>query len=203
MLPPRTVLAGDARVLLFVLPVCTQNQKYYRGLFKNKMGCNVRTGAVIILTINKLHPGRLPPLLPPPLVPVCFMLALRPPGALCEPLLWPRDVELVLEMVLSSCSMEHRSAIRASRSTVSPWFSASANGSIRGDETAVWGVVGFRCAIIFSGLLLMLFPLTVYVIHREAVGEVGYVCLLPQRRLLQCFLWPAIIQTLHTWKQRV
>lgn len=81
-LPPRTVLAGDARVLLLVLP----------------------------------------PLLPPPLVPVCLVLALRPPG---PRLLWPRDVEFGLEMVLSSCSMEHKSAMRASKSTVSPWFNAS------------------------------------------------------------------------------
>lgn len=79
-LPPRTVLAGEARVLLLVLP----------------------------------------PLLPPPLVPVCLVLALRPPGALCWPLFWLREAEFGLEMVFSSCSMEHRSAIRASRSTVSP-----------------------------------------------------------------------------------
>lgn len=75
---------------------------------------------------------RLPPLLPPPLVPVCLALALRPPGALCWPLLWPRDVEFGLEMVLSSCSIVHRSAIRASRSTVSPWFNASAGSKDEG-----------------------------------------------------------------------
>lgn len=33
----------------------------------------------------------------------------------------------LLLMVLSSCSMEERSAIRASKSTFSPWFNASAN----------------------------------------------------------------------------
>lgn len=67
-----------------------------------------------------------PPLLPPPLLPMCLVLALWPPGARCCPLLWLREEEFGLEMVLSSCSMEHRSAMRASRSTVSPWFNASA-----------------------------------------------------------------------------
>lgn len=67
-----------------------------------------------------------PPLLPPPLVPVCLVLALWPPGTRCCALLWQREVEFGLEIVLSSCSMEHRSAMRASRSTVSPWFNASA-----------------------------------------------------------------------------
>lgn len=35
------------------------------------------------------------------------------------------DEDEGLPMVLSSCSMEHRSAMRASRSTGSPWFMAS------------------------------------------------------------------------------
>lgn len=79
------------------------------------------------LFVLKAHKSAgLPPLLPPPLVPVCLVLALRPPAALCWPLLWLREVEFGLEMVFNSCSMEHRSAIRASRSTVSPWFNASA-----------------------------------------------------------------------------
>lgn len=68
----------------------------------------------------------LPPLLPPPLGTMCLALAPRPPGPRCWLLLWLRDEALGLEMVLSSCSMEQRSAIRASRSTVSPWLSASA-----------------------------------------------------------------------------
>ena len=39
--------------------------------------------------------------------------------------------------------------------------------------------------------------LTVYVVHWKAVGEVGHVCLLSERRLLQRLLGPAIIQTLQ------
>lgn len=38
--------------------------------------------------------------------------------------------------------------------------------------------------------------LTIYVVHREAVGEVSHVCLLPKRRFLQWPLGPTIIQTL-------
>lgn len=71
----------------------------------------------------------LPPLLPPPP---------RLTGALWWPLTSPGRVSrmeppLGLPMVLSSCSMEHRSAMRASRSTGSPWFSASAetDGHVR------------------------------------------------------------------------
>lgn len=77
LLPPRTVEAGEARVLLLVLP----------------------------------------PLLPPP---VCLVLAERPVG-LCLDL----PSEALLMGLLSSCSIEHRSAMRASRSTVSPWLMAS------------------------------------------------------------------------------
>lgn len=39
--------------------------------------------------------------------------------------------------------------------------------------------------------------LTIYVVHGEAVGEVGHVGLLAERRLLQGLLGPAVIQTLH------
>lgn len=39
--------------------------------------------------------------------------------------------------------------------------------------------------------------LTVYVVHREAVGEVGHVGFLTERRLLQGLLGPAVIQTLY------
>lgn len=41
-----------------------------------------------------------------------------------------------LPMVLSSCSMEHRSAMRASRSTGSPWFMASVEEKkVEGDNS--------------------------------------------------------------------
>lgn len=67
---------------------------------------------------------------------------------------------------------------------------------------------GCGCVYFFSWTATMLllywlehwmkrWGLTIYVIHGKAVGEVGHVCLLPKRRLLQCLLWPAIIQTLH------
>lgn len=80
LLPSRTVEAGEALVLLLVLP----------------------------------------PLLPPP---VCLVLVERPVG-LCLNL--PSEVLLMgLPIVLSSCSIEHRSAMRASKSTVSPWLMAS------------------------------------------------------------------------------
>lgn len=157
----------------------------------------------------------LPPLLPPPLVPVCLVLALRPPGARCWPLLWPRDVEFGLEMVLSSCSMEHRSAIRASRSTVSPWFNASA-GSNRSDiEKEQRKGEGFKdlISLIFLDLCCHYTDLdhcqwdgrglTVYVVHWEAIGEVGHVCLLSERRLLQRLLGPAIIQTLQSTHRHI
>lgn len=57
--------------------------------------------------------------------------------------------------------------------------------------------------LVWSGQCVREWCLTIYVIHWEAVGEVGHVCLLSERGLLQCFLWPAIIQTLqrtHTQK---
>ncbi len=91
-LPTLTVDAGEARVLLLVLP---------------------------------------PLLLAPPLLlPVCLVLWLRPAGGFWRTLVSParprREGALLgLPTVLSSCSMEQRSAIRASRSTASPWFRAS------------------------------------------------------------------------------
>lgn len=45
--------------------------------------------------------------------------------------------------------------------------------------------------------------LTVYVVHGEAVGEVGHVGLLPEGRFLQGFLRPPIVQALDsTHKQK-
>lgn len=81
--PWRTEPAGDARVLLLVLP----------------------------------------PLLPP--LPPAGATVTPRPAAFCraeEPRIEPPPG---LPMVLSSLSMVHRSAIKASRSTGSPWFSAS------------------------------------------------------------------------------
>lgn len=80
----------------------------------------------------------LPPLLPPP---ACRALAERPCAARWRDFRSvgrpeeeeeeekeeedEEDEEEGLPMVLSSCSIEHRSAMRASRSTGSPWFMAS------------------------------------------------------------------------------
>lgn len=78
----------------------------------------------------------LPPLLLPPPPAACLALPLRPTGGFCRSLVslgTPRRAAALLGllMVLSSCSMEHRSAIRASRSTASPWFRASETTATR------------------------------------------------------------------------
>lgn len=94
-------------------------------------GLMVDAGDTRVLLLLLLPP--LPPLLPP-LPPVCFTLWLRPAGGFWRTLASPvrprrADPLLGLPMVLSSCSIEHRSAIRASRSTESPWFRASVRQS--------------------------------------------------------------------------
>lgn len=99
-------------------------------------GLMVDAGDTRVLLLLLLPP--LPPLLPP--LPVCFTLWLRPAGGFWRTLaspVRPRRAEplLGLPMVLSSCSIEHRSAIRASRSTESPWFRAS----VRQSKEAVTG----------------------------------------------------------------
>lgn len=103
-------------------------------------GLMVDAGDTRVLLLLLLPP--LPPLLPP-LPPVCFTLWLRPAGGFWRTLASParpRRAELLLGLptVLSSCSIEHRSAIRASRSTESPWFRASVRRKGSTHTTVYW-----------------------------------------------------------------
>lgn len=60
---------------------------------------------------------------------VCTLVSVSPRRAMLPALL------LLVLTVLSSCSIEQRSAMRASRSTFSPWFNASANTKTSGCKT--------------------------------------------------------------------
>ena len=116
----------------------------------------------------------------------------------------PALLGLVL-MVLSSCSIEQRSAMRASRSTFSPWFNASAATETSACETRPAN--GAREEICFEVRLpetvCVCVCLTVDVVDGESVGEVGHVSLLSEGSfLLRGLLRASIIQTLVDRRRR-
>lgn len=121
----------------------------------------------------------------------------------------------------SSCSMEQRSAMRASRSTFSPWFSASVQ-----TQTSAWdadpehGLIKYWPKIAVyrekkntEGISIrtsccsqwkknklskqsqtLTWCLTVDVVDGKSVGEVGHVCILSERSfLLRRLCWTSII----------
>lgn len=147
---------------------------------------------------------------------VCTLVSVSPSRAMQPALL---GLALTLP---SSCSMEQRSAMRASRSTFSPWFSASVQ-----TQTSAWDADPERGLIKYwpktavyrkkkiqkeyqKGHLVahyekkkkklskqsqtLTWCLTVDVVDGKSVGEVGHVCILSERSfLLRRLCWTSII----------